>query len=364
MHHPRLLSLLVTLPLAACGGGGGGGGDGGGGAGGSACGDCAYPSKGFDVTVRQGFSADDPVTGRSLPLLARVPSAPGPLPVVVWSHGGGFLDGGEQQSQAWGTTLARHGYVVVHVAHVPVTPDAGLALCGLASIAPADCVVTTDDEDATGIVALTKTRDVIAVLDELPALSAASEADGGPALDLARVAVAGWSAGARAPMVTMGATFEPLPGQPIFGMPDARVVAALAWSPAGPGFGGFYDAGADTSWSGTRGPILFGTGDNDVKPTKPGLNGAVRRQAFDLQPADGQRWLLYSNLPAGVGQHPTYDLEDFASTDERVLSLTAALDATARAFLDAAVLDDPAAQAWLASDAPRLLAGDAEWSNR
>ena len=360
-------SMLVasSVVLLACGDDGAQGGGAQGGA--SACDDaesCAYPSRGLSVAVREGFSIVEPVTGRTLQLLARVPDLPGPLPLVIWSHGGGFLDAGHKQSARWGDTLASHGYAVLHVAHATLTVEAGLALCDLASIAPADCAPPGDDEDATGLIALAKTTDVIAVLDRLPMLSDGSVEQGGPEIDLDRVVVAGWSAGARAPMVTMGATFEPLPGDPPLSLADPRVVAAIGLSPAGPGFGGFYDDGTTHSWSSSRGPILFITGDNDQKPTKPELSGPVRRQAFEKQPSDGQRWLLYSKLAVGVGGHPTFDLEDLGSRDERLVALSEAARSTARAFLDAVVLEDPAAQAWLASDAPRVVAGEAEWLNR
>jgi dienelactone hydrolase len=366
-----LFAVTLVSTLAACGDDGAdatAASSSGGGAGTSSCTDlasCAFPSKDLEVSLVEGVVVDDDLTGRSLPVLIRVPEGPGPHPVVIWSHGGGFNDQGQLFSEAWGTSFARHGYVVVHVAHVTLDAESGAALCALASLEPAQCASGGGgDEDATGLLALVKSRDVIAVLDALPSLSQASVAQGGPALDLERTAVAGWSAGARAPMVLMGATFEPLPGEPPMGMADDRVAAAVALSPAGPGFGGFFEEGAAHSWSSARGPIFFGTGDNDVKPTKQDLNGPVRRQAFELQPADGRRHLLYSRLPAGVGGHPTYDLEDAASTDERVVALSAALDSAARAFLDAYLRDDAEAAAWLASDHARIMAGDADWETR
>lgn len=102
------------------------------------------------------------------------------------------------------------------------------------------------------------------------------------------------------------------------------------------------------------------TGDNDVKPSKPDLTGADRRIAYERQPADGSRYLLYSKLPPGVGGHPTYDLEDLASADPRVVRLSRAIQSTARAFLDATLNGDAAAKAWLESDHAAVLAGDAE----
>jgi hypothetical protein len=95
--------------------------------------------------------------------------------LVVWSHGGGFNQAGHKQAAEWGTTLAKHGYAVLHVAHVPPTLESAAALCELGSVPPADCTVdAASDEDDNGLIALVKTLDVIAVLDRLPQLSEAS----------------------------------------------------------------------------------------------------------------------------------------------------------------------------------------------
>jgi hypothetical protein len=104
-------------------------------------------------------------------------------------------------------------------------------------------------------------------------------------------------------------------------------------------------------------------GTNDVKPASPELTGAVRRQAFDLQPAEGNRYLLYSNLEVGIGGHGTYDLGDFDSPGP-LADLSLALTSSVLAFLDAELNGSDAAKAWLASDKALLLAGDAEWSKK
>lgn len=341
----------------------GGGGQGGGAAGCVDVASCEYPSQGLSFEVREGFSIVEPVTGRTLPLLVRVPEGPGPMPIVVWSHGGSFNDQGHHLAQDWGEALAAHGYAVLHVGHALVDATSGQALCDYVGIPQAECMLDLTDEDASGVLALGKSLDIAATLDALPMLSDASVGMGGPAVDMDRVVVAGWSAGSRAPLVMMGATFEPLPGYPPAGIPRAQPVAAMAFSPAGDGFGGFYvgSGAGDDSWSQMRGPVFVATGDNDVKPTKPELNGPVRRQAFEYQPNDGTRWMLYSNLPVGVGGHPTFDLQDLDASDERLVNLSLALRSAVLAFLDANVLGSAEAQAWLASDAALTMAGEAEW---
>lgn len=327
--------------------------------------DCEYPSRGLAIVERAGIAITDPDTGRELPLLARIPVTPGPVPLVIWSHGGGLQATGQQLSARWGDTFAAHGYAVIHIGHAPLTVETGLAVCEIAGIAVEDCEPASSDEDANGILALVKGLDVIAVLDALPGLSEASVEQGGPAIDLDRVAVAGWSGGARGPQATMGMRLEPLPGMDPMSLEHPRPAAAIALSPAGVGFGGFFDHGDDdSSWSTMRGPVLVMTGENDVKPEKPELTGANRRQAFDRMPADGQRHLLYSTLPVGVGGHGTFNLEDGDGEDQRVVSLTLALASAARAFLDASLLDDDAAAEWLASGRAQALAGEASWENR
>src|SRR6185436_6068831 len=99
-------------------------------------------------------------------------------PAVIWSHGGGFNDTGHRQAVEWGDALASHGYVVIHIAHATLTAEAGRAFCAAGSVPTAECVIG-EDEDANGLVALVKSHDVVAVLDALPRLSAASVAAGG-----------------------------------------------------------------------------------------------------------------------------------------------------------------------------------------
>ena len=361
------LRLVTLLTLGGCGGSDDGNASvSGGSAGTSACSStnvdaCEYPSRGLSFTVRQGLSVTDALTGRELLLLARVPDGPGPFPVVVWSHGGGFNAAGHQNSVEWGEALAHHGYAVIHIAHIPLTAESAQAFCDLGKVPPAECGTSGGDEDATGLVALVKTRDVITVLDALPSLSDASVKAGGPAIDLTRVVVAGWSAGSRAPVVTHGAVFLPSPSAPAMTMTHSLPVAAVALSPMGPGYAGFFDDGTSNTWQNMRGPVLMLTGDNDIKPSKPELTGADRRIAFEKQPADGSRWLLYSHLPPGVGSHPTFNLEDQSSSDERLSRLSRALRSSVYAFLDARVSGDAAAQAWLDGDDAKILAGDADW---
>lgn len=325
---------------------------------------CEYPERGLTVTVLEGFEITDATTGRVLPLLMRVPSGAGPVPVVIWSHGGGFNDNGHHLGAEWGAVIASQGYAVVHLAHVTATAQTANEVCRLASVPSGECSGHADED--SGLLAVFRTFDIIGVLDKLQGLSDRSVAGGGPAFDLSRVVVAGWSGGSRAPVVLMGASVIASVSAPRFSKPDLRVKAAIGLSPTGPGFGGFFDdgGGAATSWDVLRGPMLFATGSNDVKPDKPDLNGPVRRFPYTAQPGDGTRWLLYSNLPVGVGAHGTFNLGDDGSSDERLARLSRALRSTVRAFLDAHLKEDAAAKAWLGTGNAKVLAGDVDWEHR
>ncbi len=311
------------------------------------------------------LSVTDPMTGRVLPILIRYPQRTGTYPVVVWSHGGGLLNTGHTGNAVWGDTIAAAGYVVVHLAHVNLNPTTAAALCTLAAVPMNECRDGTDPSDSEApFVTLARPRDVIAVLDELPGLMTRLAGPGRPTLDPSRVVVAGWSGGSRAPSMLFGATRRLTASQTRFTMPDRRPIASVMVSPAGPGFFGYFSEPGGSSYGAMRGPVLVMTGANDVKADTPGLDGSVRRMAFDLQPADGARRLLFSRLPRGVGGHDTYDLADLRAPDVRVARLSLALRSTMLAFLDATVRQDAAAAAWLASDQAARLAGDAEWTRR
>lgn len=324
---------------------------------------CEYPMKRIASTERDVMITDQS-TGRVLPLHVRIPDLPGPLPVYLWSHGGGLFPGGQNQSRDWGETIVQQGYVVIHIGHSALTVETANALCDLASIPSAECVPPSADDEDGFSVALGKALDEKAVLDKLTVLSQGSVASGGPALDLDRVALGGWSGGSRGPQVLMGAKIETTATAPLFSLPDARLRAVVEMSPAGPGFGGFFENATSNSWESMRGPTLIATGTNDQKPNKPELTGAVRRVSYTDQPADGSRHLLFSNLPVGVGGHATFDLEDLDHEDARVARLSRAIRSSVLAFLDANVTDDADAKAWLETQNAKILAGDVDWEHK
>ncbi len=327
---------------------------------------CVYESRGLAVTNTPRdpdtvLHVHDDLTGRDIPLVAYIPEGDGPFPVVIFSHGGGFTDG-HNTSQTWGNELAAHGYVSIHYGSIEPDATAFMAYCDIAEIPPEECTASAVDPEVLMLIG--RSRDIIAVMDSLDELSAQSVARGGAALDVERVAIVGWSGGSRSEMPVMGATAIASASVPRFTNPDPRPRAAVFLSPAGPGFGGFFDDGTETSWDELRGPTLIATGDNDLKPDNPDLTGPIRRVPFDAQPGDGARHMLYSNLDVPEWGHGVFNLDELDSSDERIRRQSLAISSTVRAFLDAYVLEDQAAMEYLQSDDAQILAGPSEWLHR
>lgn len=321
---------------------------------------CEYPFEAYVAGHLDGESVTDVANGRTNPITIRYPiGATGPRPVILWSHGGGLGDGGDLLSREWGDGFAEAGWVVIHVAHTNVTGAQVRSMCRFAHVPDPECTAGALQAEV-----LARPRDLIAILDDLPRLATVVHDRTGVDLAPERVIVAGWSAGSQGPLVLAGAMRAITPTLTHFQMPDPRPMAVIAISPQGPGFSGFFENGADTSWSQITRPVLVMTGDNDIKEVNPDLLGTIRRRAWDNLPGgNGDQHLLYSHIPAGIGEHGTYNLGDQGSDDPALVRLSAALLSTARAFVDAVDGSTTAAD-YLGTQLPRRLAGDAEWSTK
>ena len=313
---------------------------------------CRYVGEHHPVIELSGGSVENPALKRSIPALLRLPAdSAGPLPVVIWSHGGGFDDAGQKLGARWGQTIAAAGYLVIHVAHIVPSATQIATLCAELDIPPSEC------SGEWSLPQVVRARDVSAVLDSLPKIGEWLSQKGGASLDTSRVAIAGWSAGSQPGLLLAGARIELTPSLG-FSSLDLRPSASVALSPQGPGFSGFFADAAGSSWDEIQRPTLVLTGDNDIKPQNPDLLGSIRRQAWENLPgADGRQRLLYSHIPAGVGEHGSYNLGDAQSSDERLSRLSEALSSTVRAFLDAELKHSSEARDYLGSERPRSLAG-------
>jgi predicted dienelactone hydrolase len=281
--------------------------------------------------------------GRELPIIVRAATGvSGARPVVVWSHGGGPRDEAAlTMNREWATALARAGYIVVQPAHI--SPDAA-ALCAKLGITdPAECA-------ALQWMTWYRPSDARAVLDALPAVVAAFPQLAGR-VDLGRVAYAGHSFGAFTSMAVAGARVDYAPGYMDVSWAHPLPRAFLALSPQGPGRFGFHD----TSWRDITRPVLTASGEGDAEG---GSSADSRREPFRRMPP-GDKHELWLASPDAV--HGTFNLSD-AGPGARFHE---AIAMTGLAFLDAYVLDQAPAKAWLASSNVVVLTGGAaEWGRR
>ncbi|HSL59520.1 MAG TPA: hypothetical protein VK866_16860 [Acidimicrobiales bacterium] len=285
------------------------------------------------------------VTGavRRVRVQARVPSgATSPAPVVVWSHGG--TEGRRapvRLAQEWSDALVGAGYAVVVIAHPSRGPAEERALC--AALGPATCATYPS-------LGWDRAHDVSAVLDRLEAEAAPGGSLAGQ-IDPSLVVHVGHSAGGAAALLLVGARRE-IAGE-VRDLSDPRVVAAV--SSSGPGVGPHLDQGFDdTSFATVDRPHLLLTGVGD---TTEGTSGADRRRVADAVPASHAHLAWFTDDTAA---HGTFDLDTSAcrrrgGTPEVCDRHTTVITSVVAAFLDAHVRDDPAARAWLASDAASRL---------
>lgn len=315
----------------------------------------------YTIEVRDGYVVDDVARQRAVPVLVRYPAellaTPGPpLPLVVWSHGGGPNVDGRLGSPEWSQALVRAGYIVIHMSHVPRTGAETAALYaefGLTLSQGLDCFTTLQVD---------RPRDARAVLDALPLIEAAFPILAGR-IDTTRIALAGHSSGAYTTRTMAGAVVDlcPSPATAPAGFAhhrvsfrDARPVAFMALSPQGPGRFGFFELPGGHSWQTLDRPDFSATGAGDATP---GEQPADRVRGFQIM-APHDKFLLYIDSPNAI--HATFNLNDPAQPQ-----LEAVIRASGVAFLDANVRGNARAAAWLYSPiVGEISAGVASMSRR
>ncbi|MFN0251555.1 MAG: alpha/beta hydrolase family protein [Kofleriaceae bacterium] len=277
-------------------------------------------------------------------------TAPRPMPVVVWSHGGASGQTNALTAlEEWSIAAARAGYVSVSIAHEPRTPEERQALCVELGFDQAGC-------DTFKFLSYDRPRDIAVVIDHLvnewsnfPQLAAA--------VDLNKIAVGGHSAGAGGTLMVAGAPRE-INGAPML-VEDPRPVAFLAFSPQAPGSDGMTAEG----YAQITRPTLIGTGRGDESPPD---TADGRASVFDLvQPGDKAR--IFIEDPAAA--HSVFALELAGCTNVAPLArceeLVSWVKSAGLAFLDAHLRGSPDAFAWLASSNLAVgTANVAEWSTR
>jgi len=282
----------------------------------------------------------DAKRNKDLHLRVFYPTAAGPFPVIIFSHGAG---GSQNCCDALTRHWAAYGYVTLQPTHD-------------------DAISQRRDSGESGVNLLSGVRDALKepkfwesrpadirfLLDSLPALQTQLPALAGK-LDIQHVGVGGHSMGAFTADAIAGALVD-LPGHPATNFADPRVRAVLLLSPQGPGEFGL----TDHSWDHVALPLLSMTGSLDKAANGQGPDW--KKIPFERsQPGDKYHvFISGANHMSFISARTL--LPGRAAQGEMILAYT---NSAALAFWDAYLKADDQAKAYLRSDALPLFSNHA-----
>jgi dienelactone hydrolase len=291
------------------------------------------PSEVYSVSLHTDFSITDPSRNRTLPILLRFPEEKtGPLPFMIFSHGGGAAANGEDHYATWGNTLAKAGYLVIHIAHVE---DVATAHCAPLGIPGSECEILdffpeVSEGGTLPVLWYNRPRDATAVLNALDAIESAS----GVTVDRDRMGIIGHSGGSHTVMSAAGAIVDYSPSVQNIVYNEPRLKVFVANSPQGIGHLGL----DENSWAQIASPVLITTGANDMTQ---GEEAAGRLEAFEhINGPD--KYQLFIDSPAA-----THDVFGLGGSEPALDSLEQIVSSTVVAFLDAYLLQNQQAKNWL-----------------
>jgi predicted dienelactone hydrolase len=313
------------------------------------------------VKTRQNITYTD-VTGRprTIEITVRMPSGrSGPLPVVIWAHGGADGRNGVGASDGalsfWSGITAAYGYLTVSPAFNARNAADAQAVCQYLGAGGDAC------EDIN-MPSWDRPFDIRAILDTLEAENRSGPLAG--RIDLTRIAVGGHSAGSSGTLTVAGATRE-YNGRRYGAteLSDPRPKAFIALGPSAPGLSYMFDTSFNdpaTSWDNIARPVLVATGSGDGHEQSP----RTRRIPFAFAPPGDkyQLWINDTDIGHGMFGDDLGTCSDGAVPARKCEAVQSVLVSVVRAFLDAYIEQRPQAKAYLEGGFIQQLGqGSLEW---
>jgi predicted dienelactone hydrolase len=285
----------------------------------------ALPTAGASRTLELTVHVAQPP--RDIPVRIYLPPGQSPAPVVLFSHGlGGSREGNAFMGQHW----SARGYVAVFVQH----PGSDTSVWS--DKAPAERMgAMKQAASAQNLTA--RVKDIHAVIDQLERWNAEAGSALKGRLDLARIGMSGHSFGALTTQAVSGERFRM--GN---SMTDARIKAAIMFSPSSPRMGNAKDA-----FGAVEIPWMLMTGTKDVSPIGD-ADAASRLAVFPALPP-GHKY----EVVLDKAEHSAFtDRALPGDREERNPNHHRAILALSTAFWDAYLKPDAAAREWLDGKGP------------
>jgi predicted dienelactone hydrolase len=288
------------------------------------------------IATRADLKLHDAARNKDLPVTAVFPTAPGPYPVIIWSHG---YSASPNSYATYAQHWASEGYVVLEPVHADSSLFQGVPN-DLSDLGPGILELMRDPDQ--WINRLTDIKLLLAGLGDLP--KQAPELAG--KLDTAHLGLGGHSFGAWTAEVIGGATLELAGHTGPQSFADPRIKALVAMSATAPGQMGL----TMNSYTHLNLPMLTMDGTRD--PSLSGLGPEAKKLAFDLSPAgdkyhiriEGASHFTFNDFPEPAGGVLSPDLQ-------RHDVMQSWADTAALAFWDTYLKNKPEAKAYLQSDA-------------